>query len=644
MQYSDEQSNGCSNGFKTASNPNPMAPGAMGGGMGNTAPNHMSPGMGTTNNISNHHHGPNVRFGNPDMENNPMHMSNANSQQQQMGQVGQPMSGMGANIVNMMMSDSKPRNFPNQGNVQRGMSNVPPQSPEMNLTSNTNGNPGQYNSGMPGSSGQFNNMMQGSPGAQMQNPNTQHMSQPNMYAGANANIQGNPMNGNINQMNPGLLQKGQPQMNAPNVYGQHSAGIAKFNEMFPGVMQGGDLGFDPMAIAIQMNPANQQKAAMDTMQKMMMGNGANKLNPSLLQPVINATNVAMTNLSQPPVNQVTDQQNIHPSTTQQPGGNVGAVAAQNQQVPQQQVYTAVTGVPITNQQNVPQGQVPLLQYQGQHQQQQQMVAPKTGATVSGTLPTVYENTEDLKVSLEGSPPTRSMPQTTNQMVKEPIFPADTSKNMPPGNMNSKPQKFYHYNTLGQPVEMLPADVYRFQEPSLPQTLSPQSIARTNPGRYSNVKSTVSKTSLMGNRSGGGTPSRSQLQHIYNQYKGSQSYTQQNIKPPDNGNSHSDGHLNISKANNNRQAPIERVGGDSAANNNININNYAAELKPGQVGDVPVSNKPPADNEKTPANRSKVRNGLQDQTFTAYATSAAWSFHGATPAPYIPAAYRYRSKV
>ncbi|KAF9803949.1 hypothetical protein SFRURICE_000487 [Spodoptera frugiperda] len=622
-------------GLRPAGNTNPMVPGSMGGGMGNTPPNYMSPGMGTANNPSNHHHAPSVRFGNPNMDNN--HMGNANGLQQNMRQMAQPMGGvgrnmggMGADIVNMMLSDSKPRNFPNQGNVQQGgMGNVPPQSTEMNMTPNVNGNQGQYNSGMSGSPGQFNNMMQGSPGGQIQSPNTQYMSQPNMFASAKANIQGNPTNGNVNQMN---------------VYGQHSAGMAKFNEMFPGVMQGGDLGFDPMAIAIQMNPANQQRAAMDTMQKMMMGNGGNKVNPSLLQPVINATNAALTNLTQPPDNQAPNQQNKLPSTAQQPGGNVGPGEAQNQQV-----YTALTGAPTINQQHlpqgqvpsqqyqVPQGQVPSQQYQGQYQQQQQqMVDPNTGAGMSGTLPTVYENSEDLKASPEGSPP------STNQMVKEPILPADTSRNMPPANMNAKFEKSYHYNTLGQPVEMLPADPYRFQEPSLPQTLSPQPTTRSDPGRYSNVKSTVSKTSLMGNRPVGKTPSKSQLQRIYNQYKGSHSYTQQNIKPPDNANSHSDGHLNISKANNNRQAPIEKVGGDSAANNNMSASDNAAGLKPGQVGDIPVSNKPPADTEKTPANHSKVRNGLQDQTFTTYA-SAAWSFHGATPAPYIPYAYRYRNK-
>ncbi|KAF9418192.1 hypothetical protein HW555_004898 [Spodoptera exigua] len=527
-------------GLGLASNSNPMASGAMQRGMGNISPNQMSPGMGNANNISNHTHGPNVRFGNPNMENN-MQMGTANTQQQQLGQMAQPMDGagqhmggagqhmggMGANIVNMMLGDTKPRNFPNQGSSQGGMGNVGALSPQMNMSSNINGHPGQYNSGTSGSPGQFNNnMMQGNPGAQMQNPN-QYMSQPNMYAGGNADIQGNPMNRNINQMNPGSQQKGQP-MNAHNVYGQHNAGV----------MQGGDLGFDPMAIAIQMNPANQQRAAMDTMQKMMMSNSGNKLNPSLLQPVINATNAAMTNLTQQPVNQAPNQQNVLPSTAQ-PGGNVGAVPVYNQQLPQQQVYTALT--------------------------------------------------EDFTPSPEGSPPTRSPPPTMQQMIKEPIFPADTSKNMPPTN----PQKLYHYNTLGQPVEMLPADVYRFPEPSLPQTLSPQSITRTDPGRYSNVKSTVSKTSLIGNRPVGRNPSKSQLQHIYNQYKGSQSYTQQNVKSPNNGHSYSDGHLNISKANNNRQAHIERVGGDNVANNNMDANGPASVdvLKPSQVGDIPLSNKP-----------------------------------------------------
>uniref|UniRef100_A0A2A4K9H6 Uncharacterized protein n=1 Tax=Heliothis virescens TaxID=7102 RepID=A0A2A4K9H6_HELVI len=641
---------GAQMGLSQGNNLSP-ASGAMGGQMGNFAQNQMPGGaMGNQNAMSSH--GPNVRFGNPNMDNpnSPVPMGNQNNQQQ-MGQMAQPMApmGMGPNIVNMMMGD-KSGGFQNQGGPQGGAggNNALPSNMHGDVSQGqynadmTGNHPGQYNMGM-------NNMVQENPGAPMQNPTTQYMSQPNMYTGANANMQGNSYNANMQgnsynanmqgnsynanmgQMNPGAQQmRGmnanpvQPQMNTRNPYGQHSAGMAKFNEMFPGVMQGGDLGFDPMAIAIQMNPANQQKAAMDTMQKMMMskGEGLNRANASLLQPVVNATNAAMANMvqpsSQPPTNQVLSQQNMVPASMQQqiPGTNPATAPVQNNQMPQQQVYTAMTG-----------------QYQ---QPRQQMVDPNTGAVTNGTLPTVYEGSVEPNVSQEGSPP-----QATQQMIKEPIFPADTSRNFPPSHMNLKPEKYYQYNTLGQPVEMISADGYRTTVPDLPQTLSPQVSSRSDPGRYSNVKATVSKTALMGNRPVGRTPSRSQLQQIYNQYKGSQSYTQQNIRPPDNnGVSYSEGHLNVSQANAIRQAPVERVSGDTVANNASNNAAYKMEPKHGQVGDVPVANKPPAEAEKSPVNNSKIRNGLQDMKYTSYASSAAWSFHGAAPAP-GNTLYRYR---
>ncbi|XP_063890427.1 putative uncharacterized protein DDB_G0286901 [Helicoverpa armigera] len=253
-----------------------------GGAMGNFAQNQMPGGaMGNQNAMPNH--GPNVRFGNPNMDN----QNNSQNNQQQMGQMAQPMApmGMGPKILNMMMGE-KSGGSQNQGGPQGGANaNNAMQPPAMGMTSNMHGDvsQGQYNADMTGNHpGQYNmgmnNMVQESPGVPMQNPTAQYMSQPNMYTGANANMQGNSYNANMGQMNPGAQQMQgkanpiQPQMNAHNPYGQHSAGMAKFNEMFPGVMQGGDLGFDPMAIAIQMNPANQQRAAMDTMQKMMMQN------------------------------------------------------------------------------------------------------------------------------------------------------------------------------------------------------------------------------------------------------------------------------------------------------------------------------------------------------------------------------------
>lgn len=614
-------------GLSQGNNPNLMGAGNTGGNMRNMMPQNQMPGgaMGNQNAMANSNHGPNVRFGNVNMDNtnaNTMQMGNPPNQQQ-MGQPMGHMGGMGPNIVNMMMGDAASRSSkPNQGAAQAGvMGNNAPPSPEMAMNPVSSGqgqynmpgnNPGQYNTGNMG----VNNMGQGNPGAPIQNPTTQYMTQPNTYAGANPNTQGFPMAGNMSQMNPGSQQmrpmsSPQQQMSGRNPYGQHSAGIAKFNEMFPGVMQG-DLGFDPMAIAIQMNPANQQKAAMDTMQKMMMSNGEGINRNNALQPVINATNAAAASIAQanqPPTNQVPAQQNMAPTTMQQqlPGQNAGAVPIQNNQVPQQQVYTALTGAPTMNQQQVPQQGITTQQQQYQQQYQghyqpstQQVVDPNTGA---GGLPTVYEGSGDPNARQDGSSPGQKAPATTpgQQMYMEPIFPADTSRHMPPAHMNMKPEKYYHYNTLGQPVEMLPARIYHSAEPNLPQTLSPQheqSKFRGDPTRYSNVKATVSKTSLMGSKPVGRTPSRGQLQHIYNQYKGSQSYTQQNIKPPDNGASYSEGHLNVPQGNAVRHAPVERVGGDTAANNAVNTAvAYKADQMPGQVGDVAAANKPLGDTEK-----------------------------------------------
>ncbi|KAJ8712558.1 hypothetical protein PYW07_005400 [Mythimna separata] len=600
---------------------NPTAHGAMGGQMGNMAQNQMPGGtMGNQNAMSHHNHGPNVRFANSNMGNSNMQMSNPNNQQQ-MGQP-TPMSGMGPNIVNMMMGDAAAQRAsnPNQGGPQGGNNAT--------LGQHSGGMPSN-NPGRPANMG-MNNMGQGNPGTPMQHPNPQY-THPNMYT----NMQGNTINGNMGQMNPGTPQMqgmnpAQQQMKAQNPgYGQHNAGMAKFNEMFPGVMQGGDLGFDPMAIAIQMNPANQQKAAMDTMQKMMMSNGKGvDANSPLLQPVINATNAAMANIAQTPTNQAPGQHNMVPTSMQQPiPVNAGAAPVQNNQVPPQQAYTALTGAPTMNQQQVPQQQQ---QYQGQYQQQ--LVDPRTGAVVPGTLPTVYETSETPNARQEGLPPS-SATLTTQQSNKEPIYPVDNSRNIPPAHFNKV--KYQQYNTLGQPVDLTPADMYRHSEPVLPQTLSPQA--------YSNVKATVSKTSLMGNKPLGRTPSRGQLQQIYNNYKGSHSYTQQNIRSDNNGASYSDGHLNVTQGNVVPQTPIEKFGGDTAAKHAMNNAAYAAGNKPGQ-GDIPAANKPigdapPADVGKTP----KVRNGLQDMKYTSYAKSAAWSFHGATPAPYS-STYRFQYRV
>lgn len=612
---------------------------ATGGNMGNMAvhnPGQM-PGVAMGNQNANMNRSPNVHFGNTNMDNqipNTMQMGN----QQQMGQMGQPTGsmgqmgqptgnmgqmgqpmghmgqmngGMGSQILNMIKGDSGRTANMSESVPGNSMGNAP-QSPEMG--SNMAGGQGQYMVGNVAAQnpGQYtSSSMEQSNAVPMQNPTTQYMSQQNMYAGANAqNGQINPMTSNMNQMNPGSqgmrnvnATPGYQQMNARNVYGEHTAGIAKFNEMFPGVMQG-DLGFDPMAIAIQMNPANQQRAAINTMQKVLNGESLNRSNASALQPVINATNAAVAGIAQanqPPASQASGQNIVPPPVQQQQllGANAVAAPVQNNQVPQQQVYTALTGTPNISQQHVPQQQ-----YQGQYEQQQGH-NPNAAAAARGTLPTVYEGAGNPNAQQEGYPPS-NLGGSTNaqQMIMDPILPADTSRNMPPLQANIKQQRYYQYNTLGQPIEMLPAQNYNYPtDTNTQQTLGAgpaPSKYRIDATRYSNVKNTISKTSLMGNKPVGRVPSRSQLQHLYNQYKGSQSYTQQNIRPNENGGSYSEGRLNVPQGNTPRQVPIERVAGDTAANN-IETNNaivYKGDPRPNEVGDVPAtSNKPTGDAEK-----------------------------------------------
>lgn len=588
----------------------------------------------------------------------------------------QPMSqmgGMGPNIVNMMNGDGQSSGKTGQFAAPMVTGASQGQAPDPGMSH------GQY-------SAEYNNN-QASYGGQQQ-VQGQFMQQQNMSNPMNPNPQ-NTMNGNMQQssVNQGASYKvnysnpAAQQMSSnrgkPN-YGQHTPGVAKFNEMFPGVMggMGGDLGFDPMSIAIQMNPANQQQAAMGQMQKLMNGSPMERvLDPSLnartMQPAVAGANMAANAVNQQPIG----QQNISPSNQQtipvQPGTQQSlqgytnmAVNQPNQaqhqvygQVPQQQqqqVYTAQSGAPVNNQSQPPQHYQQELSQQYQQQnvdpnmqqyQQQQNMDPNAQAPY---YPNYEETNADAYINQQ-SPQSYDAPPTTapdQQMIKEPIFPVDTSKNQPP---HMKHQRHYEYNTLGQPVEMLPARLYHQPpETNMQQTLSPQPISkmRTDQSRFT-VKNTVSKTSLMGSRPVGRTPSRGQLQHIYNQYKGSHSYTQQNIRPPVQGATFSEGKINVALANANqrRHVPVERVGGDTLANNQMVHNQVPVKGQPmGHNGDVPmpVDNKPHGDiipSKELPTKRT--RNGLQDMVYTSYPTSAAWSFHGNNDrSPYAPG-YRLR---
>ncbi|CAF4878409.1 unnamed protein product [Pieris macdunnoughi] len=390
-------------------------------------------------------------------------------------------------------------------------------------------------------------------------------------------------------------------------YGQHTQGMTKFNEIFPGVMQGlgGDLGFDPMAIAIQMNPANQQQVAMNTMQKMMNNNQniSKILEPSVTSEA-HPNTIKNTGQILP-----THQNTVIPS----PNTNLQKPISNNNQsnANQQQSNT-----PIQNQHyiyNTP-------------QQAQEMVDPSTVGQNLSTIP------EDPSIRTNILPPQRQTPQNNQQsvvqpIIKEPIFPVDTTKQKIYHNLNvKKSSEPAYFNTLGQPVEKLPANMYRPVMPSLPQTLSPQPMNVNS--KYSKVKPTVSKTALMGEKPTEKTPSRSQLQQIYKQFKGSQSYTKQNVsESPVDAPTHSERHLNMKQDTRMHNIiPVERFGGDSAISGQLN---HIEPVRYDHIGDVPVQNKPnPIKPEKEYAgNNLKGRNGLQDMVYTSYPTSAAWTFHG-----------------
>lgn len=426
---------------------------------------------------------------------------------------------MGQHIVKMMTgSNARPNKIPYIGNPQ---SNIP-----SNMPQSTENSQEQYKSGPMQNIAGY--MQQGHPEMQT----THNMPQQNTFPGAVENAHSNQMHGNMNQMISGARPTGN--MNAKHLdnhaaYGQHSAGLSKFNEMFPGVMKG-DLGFDPMAIAIQMNPANQQRTAMDTMEKLMMNNsrGINKVMDSKgnasshMQPVINAAQAASARINQPNQPRIEETSQKNPDTQRD-----------NNQIQQQ----------VNSQQN---DQIPQRLYRPH---QQQMIDPNTGAIISNPpLPTVYEGSEDPN-GKQQPPVSYTSPPVAPEMYKDPILPADTSRNLLHSHHfhHSKPPKYYEYNTIGQPVER-------------------QYHTADNPSKYSHVKQTVSKTALVGNKPIGRTPSRSQQQVIYNQYKGSQSFTQQNIKPNARHFTHSD--PRIAPAEYALEAPIEKYNGDSAANDAV----------------------------------------------------------------------------
>ncbi|XP_026318406.1 neurogenic protein mastermind-like [Hyposmocoma kahamanoa] len=614
---------------------------------------------------------------------------------------GEPMKHLGNEILNMMMNgrNANTNSWRTaaggiQGNLGKGESMLidAPQSPhgQIGLT--------PYSPAM-GANDNINNPAanMGMGNSQMANPTTHYVTQDNMYSQppeANIyNTQGNEMNGNMVQnmkqgiqnsapstaaQNAGLMNSrpGVP-LNGSNNYGQHTLGMKAFQNMFPGVAEGNDLGFDPMAIAIQMNPANQKRAAMDNINKIM--NNQPQIRSNIMQPAIQGLNTISARLPQQqqqdseqlnaPIGQQNLTENRQPTQNGVPDpqgftatGQIGEIDQDQQQVvspgaivPQnKQIYTSLT-TPTINQPiqqlQTPQqlqGQVHSQQLQGQteYQQgqtisradtmqqrqalfqegqtpQQQMIDPATGARLN------YRASGDPNAQIQ------------NQgMIKETLYPADTSRNTV---AYAQPNYAHNYNTLGQPISLERADKYHTPIPPLPQTLSPQDRFE------SSVKNSVSKTSLAANRVMGQAPSKSQLRHIYRQYKAGHVGMQQSIRPPQ-GSSQSDGQLyppggiNAQINYNRGQAPIERVGGDTIEN--VNTIQEPKSAKPeqniGQIRDTTQINKPQGDSiaEKGPMMQTfgKNRNGLQDMRFTKYINNNGWSFHG----DFAPA-YAYRSR-
>ncbi|KPI99775.1 hypothetical protein RR46_04749 [Papilio xuthus] len=604
-----------------------------------------------------------------------------------MGGMGGHMSGtpaptpdMGSNIVNMMMGGHKPIvNDTSMGGgnpLSQPMVIDAPQSPHgkvgvVPLTNQMNAYQGNdpkmhtmNNQQQYSNPGHLVNLMEGA---------SQPTISPPMYTNPQAN---QPSVSPTTYANPPASQPSNsptyanPLLTTPNVHSQHAPGVNKFNQMFPGVMQnfGGDLGFDPMAIAVQMNPANQQRTAIDTIQKLMSGNTrginrtANVLNQGQLQNAAPADIAQPTALASP-----VQQTNIPTDHTTLPQMNQPVSQSPEQvnyqygsEVRPQQVYTTLTSDPSKQMVQQPQYQEPLLP------QQPQYVAETPRRALQNASRTEYDY-EPYGIPQDPHEGTELPPVPSSVKIeKVPIFPVDLThtRSYSPikrtvfsdHNPLSKPRPqspvkrlaYSDYNTLGQPILRVSASRYIKEDPPLPQTLSPQDSPK--PRVYSNVKATVSKTSIIGNRRVGKNPSKNQLQHLYNQYKGSQSLTHQNAVNNNEVASYSEGKLNVPHQQGARAQPIkqvvEKVGGDTLQNTTIESNNVVAgkpEQFAGQFGDVLNIKKTTNEERLAPSPRQrKGNNGLQDQVYTSYPKSTAWSFHGNPRLP-MPMGARARKR-
>lgn len=401
---------------------------------------------------------------------------------------------------------------------------------------------------------QGRNSMQGGnaiPGSYSVEGGTAHNASPNMQQGmTNSYIQRGIANANMQQgmTHPNPCQTGifnpasQQIASGSHSYGQHTEGIQNLSEMFPGVISG-NLGFNPMAIAVQMNPDNKKIAAIyqkNQMKKIMGGNNEH-LSHNLAGGNATTTNFARGNAP------ITNQQNVqspnHQTLYGQPqnhqySGNMNATATpaypnqqqvyyENIRAPQQPVYT---GAPVSNQEQVPPQRKDQYQYQ-----QHKMVDLSAGAPL--ICPAMNQEALVVNIQQQGQGNTTKLAPEPQLMKKNPILPVDTSRQM-----------VCEYNTLGQPVYFLPAITHSTTKTHQPQTLSPQAPSGKFPKDISNqhVKSIMSKTSLMGNEPVGLVD----------------------------------------------QAIVETVGGDTAANNQpIHDLPLVNEQPIIQYDDVPAANKP-----------------------------------------------------
>ncbi|XP_041982294.1 uncharacterized protein LOC121735521 [Aricia agestis] len=345
-------------------------------------------------------------------------------------------------------------------------------------------------------------------------------------------------------------------------YGQHAQGMAKFQELFPGVMGNGDLGFDPMAVAIKMNP-NNQGAQIPVGQSLNNFNQANNAIPCahLTAPSqqLNALHPNIPNISMPMAN---------PS--------IAPLSATTADTPK--VHNSNNGL-YPDEQQV---------YQITPRQQTTRSKPAPDLTPPMHRPFHPATEKLMNEVLPGSVPTPK--SGICEHIHSPVPPV--FKIQPQG------QKL-EYNTLGQPVEILPAEIYHKPEESLPQTLSPQ----LNNLSSGHMNASMNKEYIVNNIASNKTPCLLANAMSYG--------------------THSDGQLNMNLPKNDNNF-VESTVGDTAVNNHKSPRPQV-DLHAGDKPDIAPSAGAPE--KLSPNSDRKHRNGLQDIVYTSYPKSTKWSFHG-----------------